>query len=175
MNDYLGKPVRLEQLREMLEKWLREAPVAAPAALDPSDSVVARPVARDADIPTARLNPDCLAKLEALQRPGTPSVLARVISIYLDSAPALLRQMETAITENDVESLHAAAHSLKSASANLGADALAAMCRELETLDAGSGVDAASTRLAAMQAEYTAVETALMRKMVFTPATGDVA
>ena len=175
MNDYLGKPVRLEQLREMLEKWLREAPVAAPAALDPSDSVVARPVARDADIPTARLNPDCLAKLEALQRPGTPSVLARVISIYLDSAPALLRQMETAITENDVESLHAAAHSLKSASANLGADALAAMCRELETLDAGSGVDAASALLAAMQTEYTAVETALMRKMVFTPATGDVA
>ncbi len=175
MNDYLGKPVRLERLRAMLEKWLRPTLVESRQMAGPTDTVTADAVETAAAPATARLNPGCLAKLEALQRPGAPSVLARVISIYLDSAPALLRQMDAALREGNAKTLHSAAHSLKSASANLGADTLAAMCRQLETLELDASPRDARARLAAMNTEYSAVETALMRKMVYAPATGDVA
>jgi HPt (histidine-containing phosphotransfer) domain-containing protein len=47
--------------------------------------------------------------------------------------PELLHRIETTYNETDFEAVAAAAHSLKSASANLGAFNLAALCRKIQS------------------------------------------
>ncbi len=177
MNDYLCKPVRLEDLARMLKHWLA-ADADSAAAIEATRSLPGKPAVSppDADeVSVANLNPDSLARLEALQRPGMPSVLTRVIVIYLESAPMLLQRIEEALARGDRKALRDAAHSLKSSSANLGATAFAEQCREFENLDDGSDLEAARARLGALRQAYRGVELALTRHMVYAQGEGDVA
>jgi len=73
-----------------------------------------------------------LDELRAIQRPGTPSLLERIVRIYEQEAAELLSQLETAIEYGQAAEIRAAAHKFKSVSGNVGADALAAWCQELE-------------------------------------------
>ena len=78
------------------------------------------------------LQPEPLNQIRALQRPGAPSLLAKVIGIYLNNSPTLVQRLGKAVAQGDANALLEAAHSLKSSSANLGATQLAALCKELE-------------------------------------------
>jgi HPt (histidine-containing phosphotransfer) domain-containing protein len=59
-------------------------------------------------------------------------VLQRVIALYLQQSPGLVDQLRSAVDGNDSAALRAAAHSLKSSSANLGALGFSEKCRTLE-------------------------------------------
>ncbi len=123
MDAYLSKPFSVQQLTEKLAEWL---PVAvADAVADASEAAQVNGVeeVRDAD---------ALAQIQALQRPGQPSALGRVIRVYLDSAPQLMDGIRTALEARDAGRLADTAHSLKSSSANLGALGLAELCKRIE-------------------------------------------
>ncbi|MFO1424594.1 MAG: response regulator [Candidatus Competibacteraceae bacterium] len=151
MDDYLSKPFGREQLIAVLERWLptdgSATPTLAPPPSPASPPPTARTVATVSDpemadpaelaLPSADPAPSPLARsaldqIRALQRPGAPDLLGKIIGLYLESSPKLLRQMREAVTAEDGEALRQAAHSLKSSSANLGATQLAAVCKELE-------------------------------------------
>lgn len=108
-----------------------------------------RPMSRQAPIAdppspgAAALNPETLAAIRALQQPGLPSLLGKVITVYLGEGPELLRRIRVALAAADLDAVGDAAHDLKSISANLGADRLADLCRRLETMDAAVASDAA--------------------------------
>jgi HPt (histidine-containing phosphotransfer) domain-containing protein len=72
--------------------------------------------------------------LRSMQRPGRPSLIARLIQLYLTSSPAHLRSLRDAVANDDAPGLAFAAHSFKSESANLGATSLAAVLQQLELL-----------------------------------------
>ena len=52
--------------------------------------------------------------------------------MYLTNSPKLLEKLQEAAATGNGELMRASAHSLKSASANLGATKLAELCEELE-------------------------------------------
>ena len=56
---------------------------------------------------------------------------ANVIKLFLDDAPVLVDRMQLASQDHDLEALREAAHSLKSASANVGALGLAEAARRI--------------------------------------------
>ncbi|MDS4029264.1 MAG: response regulator [Candidatus Contendobacter sp.] len=144
MDDYLSKPFEQEQLIAVLGRWLPvgESTVPTPAALSPpispppiSAEIVApaEPAFPTAPDPTPPpLARSALDQIRALQRPGAPDLLSKIIGLYLESAPKLLQKMREAVAVEDSEALRQAAHSLKSSSANLGAIQLAAACKKLE-------------------------------------------
>ena len=122
MDDYLAKPFSAGQLGDILERWL------APAQDQPD------PAAVDLAGP-AQGGLDCAA-LENIREtmPGDgDQLLRRVVRRYLDDCPRLIAMMRKAATSGDTDSLGRAAHSLKSSSATVGATALAAQCRLIET------------------------------------------
>ena len=90
-----------------------------------------------------------------------PAILARVVTLYLDSSPKLIQNMQEAVAQGDQTKLRSAAHSLKSCSANMGAETLAAICKELE--DSGHNNNLANARavLSVLESEYAAVRRAL--------------
>jgi HPt (histidine-containing phosphotransfer) domain-containing protein len=81
------------------------------------------------------LDQKALNNIRAVHRDGAPKLLEKVIKIYFENSPKLLQTLRDAVAGNDTaEMIGAAAHSLKSSSANLGATKLAALCGDLERM-----------------------------------------
>ncbi|MCB1915400.1 MAG: response regulator [Rhodocyclaceae bacterium] len=154
MNDCLSKPFSQETLRRVLEKWLSTPPTGTDALLCPSGSD--RPCTNEYE--KSPVDPRALDRLRALQRPGTPDVLGRVIQLYLDSAPALIDEIVRAVAAGDAEGLRAAAHGLKSSSANLGGMPLSAICERLEILGRHDRLAEAPRLADDLKREYRRVE-----------------
>jgi len=145
MDDYLTKPLLIEQLRSVIERWLPasrsagQAPVVAPTVLDMA----------------------VIEELRQLDTDGTPSLVSELIDLYMQDTPTLLEAIRAAIIAQDAMTLRRAAHTCKGSSANLGATELAHLCHELEE-QAKSGVPAnASEMLTRIEAEYARVTVAL--------------
>jgi HPt (histidine-containing phosphotransfer) domain-containing protein len=128
MDDYISKPFSKADLREMLVRWADWRPP------------------REAKQPAARpLVPDALRELRELEAMGEAHLVSSVIDAYLASSARLERALVEAARSHDAEALARAAHPLKSSSAQVGADRLAGLCKELESLGrAGDIADAAA-------------------------------
>ena len=78
------------------------------------------------------LNMSAISAIQAIQRPGGPDLLSRVVGLYRQTAPKLLADLDGALERNEFEAARSAAHSLKSSSRNLGAETLAEHCEYIE-------------------------------------------
>jgi CheY-like chemotaxis protein len=111
MDDFLTKPVDLDELNRTLARWFD-----GDGALD-----------------LARL--DMLRDLE----PGDTSYLERVTGRFEETTAAAAEDLRAAVEAGDAAALRAHAHKLAGGAANLGALEVATLARELEALgDAGT-------------------------------------
>jgi HPt (histidine-containing phosphotransfer) domain-containing protein len=116
------------------------------------------------------LDPAPLQALRALQQPGGPDIVGNVLRTYLAHTPQLLAAMQQAVSSADALALRQAAHSLKSSSANVGAQALAALCKELEAMGRANTLGRAASVLADVEAAYATVHSALTAECQRSPA-----
>jgi HPt (histidine-containing phosphotransfer) domain-containing protein len=98
----------------------------------------------DAEI---KLDTAAIAALRALQIPGRPSIILRIVDLFETSATALVGELEQALDDGDLAVATRAAHTLKSSSANIGASDLATQARHIE--QCGRDGDLAACRTAA--------------------------
>jgi HPt (histidine-containing phosphotransfer) domain-containing protein len=192
MDDYLAKPFKRQQLEAVLAQHARgrnasrssaSAPAptsasaqglrlayarpASPAALDDRNAASAGTTAREANVgaDSGVLDRAALAGIRALERPGWGDLLRRVIDRYSEDAPRLVASMRAAAANEDAHALQVAAHTLKSASANIGAVALAGLCKSME-LTGRSGVTAgAAEALPELERELERVASALQAEL----------
>lgn len=150
MDDYISKPVSLEDLRVLLERWFITEPVQ-------TDTNNEQPAA---DLPSP-LDAEVLAGLRALQSDDDPDMLRELIDIYITDATSTLQRLRAAVEHNDSESIHRMAHSLKGSSASLGALHLATLCRELELKGRANTNADAPELLQQIEAEFVRVRDAL--------------
>ncbi|HEU4852088.1 MAG TPA: response regulator [Telluria sp.] len=153
MDDYLSKPFTQQQLAAVLSRWIA-LPVAATVHHDD-----ARP-APAADKRDA-INRHALDNIRALSDDRGPAIVRKVVSAYVDDTPQHLQTLRRAISGNDAERLRSAAHSLKSSSANVGAETLAQMCKQMEHLGRTETTEGADTILSDMEQEFQAVRHSL--------------
>jgi CheY-like chemotaxis protein/HPt (histidine-containing phosphotransfer) domain-containing protein len=164
MNDYLSKPFTREQLAAILERWL---PDRGPAHSDVGrgGKSPARHVGEVRSAPGTRaegpINPRALDTIRSLPGANGASIISRVIRAYLDDTPPRMADLHAAVRAGNAEQLRKAAHGLKSSSANVGAEGLAATCKTLELLSRGGTVDGAEPLLASAEEELARVFAAL--------------
>ena len=72
-----------------------------------------------------------------------PSLLRRLIQIYLDSTPTNISSIEAGVESENLEQITFHAHSLKGSSVEFGAEHLADLCQQLEVVS--KAADMAST------------------------------
>jgi CheY-like chemotaxis protein/HPt (histidine-containing phosphotransfer) domain-containing protein len=106
MDGHLAKPFTREALEEVLRRYL---PATEPV-----------------------LDVKVLNGLRALPRRGNRDMLSHIAERYLTDSQALVAQIETAARSGAATELARAAHAWRSYNGNLGAHALARLCRELE-------------------------------------------
>jgi len=102
-----------------------------------------------------------LEAIRSLQSDAAPRLLAQVVQIYFDSAPALIEQLRAGMGASNLTAIRAAAHSLKSSSANLGANTLAELCRMVELAARAGSIGPEVPGVPAIEREYDAVRRAL--------------
>ena len=150
MDDYLAKPFTSAQLLLKLQRWL-------PEASERSAPAPAVPVAGDEE---AVLDPHTLDSIRAIDPARGAQILARVAAAWLDGAPRQLDALRKALAEGDAGALRDPAHTLKSASANLGARHLVPIARELERLGRDGVLDGAEALIEAAARELERVRAA---------------
>jgi HPt (histidine-containing phosphotransfer) domain-containing protein len=109
----------------------------------------------------APLDVGTLAHLSAIQRNGRPGFMDQVITLFLLTAPSMIRELQVGAGVNDAIALHRVSHSLRSCSAVVGALSLASLCEALEAMARCGSVSDANTRIGAIAREYNRVEAAL--------------
>jgi len=139
MDDYLAKPVRLEDVRAIVERWgpvagtakseasaAAKTPVSA-AAKEPASPAGSPPVGSSAPVDMARL-------LDFTD--GSPENLRELVTLYLDQTSAQIEQIEAAVRDGKAQEVRRLAHSCAGASATCGMTNLVPLLRELERLGA---------------------------------------
>jgi CheY-like chemotaxis protein/HPt (histidine-containing phosphotransfer) domain-containing protein len=131
MNDFLPKPFKLTQLQALLARWLPRAG-AASSTTTAHESVDARDaaVAPGSDAIDLR----ALQAVRELDPTGGMDLVKTILRIFIESAGESVARVENAILALDGGQLAAAAHALKSSTANVGAKTLSDFYRQLEQL-----------------------------------------
>ena len=132
MDDYLAKPVRLEDIRNVIERWgpkvaanlAEPAPAAADCrASDPGGKPPTPAASGNVPVDMDRL-------LEFTD--GNPDSLRELITLYLEQTTEQLEQLGAAVEAGQAGEVRRLAHSCAGASATCGMRDLVPLLRELE-------------------------------------------
>jgi HPt (histidine-containing phosphotransfer) domain-containing protein len=106
------------------------------------------------------LDPAVIDTLRNLTPPGEPDVLKEILQMFLQEVPPRIERLRNAWSAGNIEEMRRAAHSLKGSAGNIGAQALHAVCTELdakgrtgELADTGVLVDALGVEFGKVEAE----------------------
>jgi HPt (histidine-containing phosphotransfer) domain-containing protein len=110
------------------------------------------------DEPLDRTVLEALRRLQSEARPNFPSM---IVGLFLDTAPSVLKELDTAALGGEVSALRASNHRLLSGSAAIGAVRLSALCHDFELNGRTGVVPDTAERVRAIVAEYERVEAAL--------------
>ena len=150
MNDYLTKPVRLDDLRRALEQAAGQIP-ARPAE--------APPVADEV------LDGTVLASLKELREPGQPDPVAELVHLFLKDSKPKVDALDCYVAVRKAADLKATAHSLKGSSNNLGARRLAALFQQVEAESKAGQWDRLQDLLPQIKAEFRRVQERLLAEL----------
>ena len=109
----------------------------------------------------AVLDRAALDAIRALDETGAGGLLRQVVQLYVESAPRLIAELRRAQASGQLDAVRNAAHSLKSSSANLGANRLAQMCQAVERAARAGTLHADLPGPDAIEREFIAVHRAL--------------
>ncbi len=175
MNDYMAKPIQIEDLAEALHRipgmhveHEEEQPETPPDTVEQAQEVDAPPIeppaaARLDESPP--LDPVRLRKFLAAVERGGPKLTNEFIGIFLNNMFERLNAVRQAIIQKNAEDLHKAAHSLKSVSGQIGAMTLSALSKELEIMGKMDTLPEAMNLMPHVEAEYERVRIALNDRM----------
>lgn len=148
MDDFLAKPYSLAQLKATLLRWLAMAKQAS------TEEASLQPAPSDSAVPTPAINLNVLETLRELDPEGGMGLARQIMQTFLDSAQQRVDHVEQAIASGDNELLGQAAHALKSSTANVGAETLSGLYKQLEKLGREQRIDEASDLLNEVRREH---------------------
>jgi len=140
MDDYLSKPVPLNELQSMLHRWLPG--VAAPA---------------DASRPAMPVDTGVLRALVG----DDPAVLRGLLHDFRATAAAMVAELRDAVAAGQPGAAGTVAHKLKSSARAVGAVTLGELCEAVEQAGRTGDLSAVSPLLAGIEEEFVAVNTQL--------------
>jgi len=172
MDDYISKPIRVEELVSALSKCQEELEVeSSPNGLPVSQLKVPgsenhlqpdNPKPSTSNNSTAAIDTKVFQELREMV--NNDQVLAGVVDRYIEESPDLLQSLTEALAQGEAEVLHRVAHTLKSTSAMLGATSLSQLCQELELSGQNRSLASLDAMVYQVKTEYEKVQTALQQR-----------
>jgi len=126
MDDFLSKPYSIDQLQHIVQRWL---PKEKADRIAYSKSEVMQVVPVD-DVPV--LNLQRLEQIRGMDSSGERKMLRKILNAFVQSAEHYMLELEKVIEDEDTAAVYRIAHSLKSSSANIGAESLSILFKRME-------------------------------------------
>ncbi len=164
MDDYLSKPVKQDDLRDMIERWLPR---------DAGDEVVSSPefrgdpgiIYKAADItggmalrdrPTVHelQRENVRQRLDELRAECGVDVLGSLVEMFLADAVGRIEHLHRLIAEHDTGGVHNEAHALKGSCLNFGAQRMGSWCQQLEDRGEAGQPEGMTALLAHVEEEF---------------------
>ena len=148
MNDYVSKPIRIEEVRNVIVRQDGASQEDSPTEFQKENKVQI-------------LNEDL-----ALERlAGDREMLAMLQEMILQEAPAMVQAVQEAVSDQDATALRLAAHSLKGSMAQLGAERVADLCYRLEQMAADDNLGDSIPTLEVLLIEWMVLQEMLSSKV----------
>jgi len=150
MDDYISKPVRLEDLETALGRWV------------PGDNPSTQTTPEIKIVPSETgpaLDPVVTECLRNLAQATDPSMLMEIYFSFVESSADYLAALRQAAAAGTTEDLCKAAHALKGASANIGARLMAETALQLELSGNAGSVAGVKELLGRLETEFEQVIT----------------
>jgi signal transduction histidine kinase/CheY-like chemotaxis protein/PAS domain-containing protein/HPt (histidine-containing phosphotransfer) domain-containing protein len=163
MNDYLTKPVDPERFRAALAQWLPlpEPPPAPEALRNPPAAPAPAPPDLDEE-PDDEADAVVWNRYAMLDRLMGNEVMAeRLRKMYLREMPDRMSELASALAEADGAAASDLAHSLKGASAQMGAERVEALSRAIEAAAANGDLSGASAKMDELEVAFSDVQRAM--------------
>ncbi|MZP30844.1 PAS domain S-box protein [Heliobacterium undosum] len=133
MDDYISKPIMLEQLIALLERWLPltdfDASYPAISPKKPSAGT-ATPASDGASV----IDMTVLQDILDLDDDEKQLLLESLIATYMEESARLFEALRAAVQSLDTNGVEKIAHALKSSSASIGAVHFSKLCAQMEQL-----------------------------------------
>ena len=135
MDDYLAKPVRLEDVRALVERWgPKVAQASRPSAPKNGSPAPQPPESNGAPASSEKPQEESPVDMDRLNdfTDGDPEQLRELVTLYLTQTAQQLEQIEAAIQAGSHQDVRRLAHSSAGASATCGMRRLVPLLRDLE-------------------------------------------
>jgi len=162
MDDYISKPIVLEKFVAALA---RAVSARARTTLIRDDNSASGNGSAQHESETA-LCKKTLQDLKDLGLDMGPSFFPQLLETFAHDAVAHLAVLREAIAGGDTGHLGREAHALKGASLTIGAQGMADICKQLESLGTAHSVEGAPAALAQLQREFDRVKTEIEQESV---------
>lgn len=140
MDDYLPKPLTLKALASMLDRW-------APDETGPEPQPV--------------LDAEIVGRLARMGEATDEDLVGQLATLFLTDSNLRIVELRQAVAGDNAHAVAQSAHTLRGASAILGATELARLCAALEMSGAADDLIGGGEQLEAVEAELERVRTAL--------------
>ena len=132
MNDYVNKPIRVEELRDLLKKWQEIIENEVEINLDKL-----KETKFESDI----IDENNITFLSEVQTSEDVNFLVELFDIYINDLPVLINEINTAIRNSDFDNIKFYTHKLKGSALTLGIESIADHCIDLETAAGNKVID----------------------------------
>jgi len=149
MDDYIPKPVSPDIVMDAVLRWFRaEDPATEAGPVSPKPSPP--PEENKEDVSESQV----LDVAQALAvTGGNPKILKRITSVFLESVPPEVDQLEQAIAAGQQDEAHRLAHSIRGASASLGGARMSDVAFKIERVAQEANLELAGRLITEMRTE----------------------
>lgn len=162
MNDYVSKPVSRKALVDALGKWLPKEDADIGALSDQPGQAQSGAQNGESDL---EHEVQVFNREGLLDRLGDEKLARRVVLRFLENIPVQIQALKDHVNDGDVSSAHRVAHSLKSAAASIGGDAMSAVAREMEQTSMAGDIEGIRIRLPDLEMRFEQLRQAISKAL----------
>lgn len=135
LDDYISKPVLVNVLRSVIIKW----------------GTKNRSKNKRANSTETLINKDVIEKLKSMDESGDNAFIKEITGLFIEQIPELVGSIKSCHFKKDYISLARAAHSLKGASLNLGAESLSHICKKIEETAKSDNIESLTEKIDSLE------------------------
>ncbi len=131
LDDYISKPVLVNVLRSMIIKW----------------GTINNSKGKKTNSTEILINKHVIEKLKSMDESGDNTFVKEITGLFIEQIPELVGSIKSSYSKKDYVSLARAAHSLKGASLNLGAESLSFICKKIEETAKSDNIESLTEKI----------------------------
>ncbi len=158
MDDYISKPVQIEELSQALDRAARSRKIK----IEPAPPPIGSGVARSELTGSAAIDAEIFGKFCESLGEENQFMIDSLVQDFLAEGEQLTAEIHSLNEATNPESFRRAAHSLKSSSQMFGALALFQTCKELEQEARSGSLEHVAPLIEKIDADFSAVQEALL-------------